>query len=390
MKVDQPRGGTPDLISTPDELFPCLDQLTSGSGPFALDTERAHGIRYSTRAYLIQVKRTGGGLHLIDPVALTDHMVDVGRVLATDEWILHAADQDLPCLRMEGLTTSSLFDTEIAAMLLGDDKISLQAVLEQNLGVELAKEHSNSDWSKRPLSEALLNYAALDVDYLIELRAALTERLEQAGRIKWLVEECEYVLHAPEKPPVPDPWRKIAASAGAKDRRTLAILKELWDTRDALAHERDIAPGKVLANKALSALVSSLPETKEEAQAHPILQGKRGAYAGPLWAAIDRGRHAKELPPRHRPSDSEIPDPRQWARQHEDAARRWDELRPAVLQRAEEIGIRQDVLVKPAIQREAAWRGWTNLTEATHVFINAGARPWQVEELAPVLPRSLT
>lgn len=387
--LNEPSGGTPPLLSTPGDISAAITELSRGTGPFAIDTERAHGIRYSNRAYLIQIKRTGGGLHLIDPINAGDFMADLAEVLASDEWILHSADQDLPCLAMEGLRPPALFDTEMAALLLGEEKTSLQGLLDQELDIQLAKEHSNSDWSARPLAPELLAYAALDVELLIELRDKLLERLEKAGRADWMRQECEHIRLAPPKPEKVDPWRKIATAAKVKDEQKLAIVRELWNVRDDLARAEDIAPGKIIAQKAFVDLVAHLPESKKRLSGHSAFRRRSSKkYVDPIWEAIRAGAKSQDLPPRRLPTTG-IPDTRYWAKLNPDAAKRWDVLRPVVLERAEEMGLRQEVLLKPAIQKQGAWDGWSTLTEATHVLSDAGARPWQIEELAPALPHRL-
>ena len=109
-----PAQGVPDVIETSEKFESALDQLRKGDGPFAVDAERASGYKYSARAYLIQIKRTNGGLHLIDPIAFGpghELFVKLNHLLNTDEVILHASTQDLPCLREVGLNPSRLFDT---------------------------------------------------------------------------------------------------------------------------------------------------------------------------------------------------------------------------------------------------------------------------------------
>ena len=133
--------------------------------------------------------------------------------LASDQWILHAADQDLPCLHELDLYPPEVFDTEIAGLLLGFPRVSLQAEIAEVLGYGLAKEHSNSDWSQRPLAPELLSYAALDVELLVELRDELTKMLKRADRFEWLQEECEEVRLREPRPKKKQPWRKIARQA---------------------------------------------------------------------------------------------------------------------------------------------------------------------------------
>lgn len=391
MKLDEPRGGIPPLISTPDDFATAIASLKKGTGPFAIDTERAQGIRYSARAYLIQIKREGSGLFLIDPPPLGEMMPELAEVLATDEWILHAADQDLPCLTDEGLNAPSLWDTEIAALLLGDERVSLQAVIDHELDIQLAKEHSNSDWSQRPLAPELLAYAALDVELLVEAREVQGKRLKEAGRLEWMKQECEHLLSTPRKKPNPEPWRKVAATLRIRDRRTLAILRELWWERDRIAQEQDLGPEKVLPGKALGALAESRPSSIDDVMKSSALRTKsRKALAGDMWKAIQRGRATKDLPNKTAPAKDGLPDVRNWKQRHPEANERWDLVRPLVLNRAEVLGIRQDILLKPAIQRTLAWEGWDTLEDMISVLYKAGARPWQIEEVAIALPRTAT
>ncbi|WP_316932739.1 HRDC domain-containing protein [Flaviflexus equikiangi] len=389
MNLDEPKGGIPPLLSTPSDLAGAVAALRGGTGPFAIDTERAQGIRYSGRAYLIQIKREGSGLFLLDPPPLADHMGELAEVLRGDEWILHAADQDLPCLRGEGLLPPSLWDTEIAALLLGNERVSLQAVINDDLDVQLAKEHSNSDWSARPLAPALLSYAALDVELLIELREVQRERLEEAGRLDWMIQECEHVLAAPPKDPKPEPWRKIATSLRIRDPRTLAIVRELWLERDEIARARDVGPEKVLPGKALGALAASLPGSLDETRGSSSLRSRsRKDLSTNWWSAIERGWDTTDLPSRQAPSKDGLPDVRNWKNRNPGAAARWELVRPAILKRADVLGIRQDILLKPTVQRQLAWEGWSSITSMVDVLYRAGARPWQIEEVALALPRS--
>ena len=143
-----------------------------------MDAERASGFRYSNRAYLVQIRRAGAGTVLIDPVSHGGDSVEVlapvAEVLADDEWVLHAADQDLPCLAEIGIRPSALYDTELAGRLANYDRVNLAAMVQRLLGLQLTKGHGAADWSKRPLPEEWLNYAALDVEVLVDLREALS------------------------------------------------------------------------------------------------------------------------------------------------------------------------------------------------------------------------
>ena len=141
--LDVPREGIPDV--THEDIDDAVAALTAGHGPFSIDTERAMGIRYSARAYLVQIRREGAGTFLIDPVGIEDRLGPLAEALAADQWILHAADQDLPSLREIGLNPPDVFDTEVAGILLGLERVSLQAEIAEILGYGLAKEHSMAD-----------------------------------------------------------------------------------------------------------------------------------------------------------------------------------------------------------------------------------------------------
>ncbi|NLW13733.1 MAG: ribonuclease D [Trueperella sp.] len=382
--LDVPREGIPSLVNK--NIDDAVERLASGTGPIAVDTERAMGLRYSNRAYLIQVRRKGTGTLLIDPVGIEDRLGGLREVMK-DEWILHAADQDLPCLHELGLYPTKVFDTELAALILGYERVSLQAITQQVTGWTLAKEHSNSDWSQRPLSPPLLAYAALDVELLHELAHEMTIELNEAGRFEWFEQECEEVRLRKPPAPLKQPWRRTSRQAGIRDRRALAMLRELWTVRDDLARKRDLAPGKVLPNKVLAELASRKPRSRADVLNSSLFRSRsRRADVDTWWEAIDIAWRLDERAlPERRFNEAQDPYPpiNRWDRHDTDAVARWEVLRPTVLKTADEIGIRQDILIKPAIQRTAAWKGWTSETELATIFTNEGARPWQIEQITP-------
>ena len=249
----QPSAGTPELIDTEQSFREAIEQLAKGSGPFAVDAERASGFRYSARAYLIQIKRTDGGLHLIDPIPFGpghELFSELNDLLNTDEVILHASTQDLPCLRELGINPARLFDTELAGRIAGLPRVGLGPLLESIMGVILAKEHSAADWSARPLPKEWLTYAALDVELLVELRNHMYKILEDAKKLPWALEEFASILNAPPAPPRVDPWRRTSGMHKIKRRDQLAVIKSLWIARDEVASKSDIAAGKLLNDSA--------------------------------------------------------------------------------------------------------------------------------------------
>lgn len=382
----EPREGIPDVINS--DIDAVADALSRGTGPFAVDTERAMGIRYSNRAYLIQIRREGAGTFLIDPIGVEDQFAELARVM-DDEWILHAADQDLPCLRELGLEPGKIFDTELAGLILGFERVSLQAMLAEVLGWALAKEHSNADWSQRPLGKELLAYAALDVELLIELRSALIDMLSDAGRLDWFEQECEAVrLKKPNDPPQ-QPWRRVTRQADIRDRRSLAMVRELWNARDRLAQSRDLAPGKVLPNKVLAELASRKPRSRADVVNSSLMRSRmRRDDVDSWWNAINIAWHLDERAlPERRFSEGKEPHPpvNRWDRLEPEAAERWSQVRSVVFGLADELGIRQDILLKPAHQKLLAWNGWENEDDLRAKLDEYGSRPWQIDIVAEPL-----
>ena len=253
-----------------------------------------------------------------DLSSLSDALVGV-------EWVLHAASQDLPGLAEQGLKPSRVFDTELGARLLGLDRVGLAAVVADALGLGLAKEHSAVDWSTRPLPSEWLRYAALDVEVLVELREVLAERLAVAGKAEWAAQEFEAVRTAPLPPPRVEPWRRVSGLHAIRDARRLAVVRELWLTRDQNARTRDISPGRVLPDHAIVAAAQALPRSVPELTALPAFAGKGTRRRAALWQqAVDRGLATPDadLPSVRGPKSDAPPPPRAWAEKDPAAAAR--------------------------------------------------------------------
>jgi ribonuclease D len=215
-----------EVIDEVGHLADAARRLAAGQGPVAVDVERASGFRYSQRAYLVQVFRRGVGVFLFDPPPIGDFRA-LQDAIGHEEWVLHAASQDLPSLRELGLVPDSIFDTELAARLLGHDRVGLGAVVEDTLGITLAKAHSASDWSTRPLPQSWLEYAALDVEHLVDVRDKLLEELHEQGKADFAAEEFRAVLEREPKPPREEPWRRLSGLHTVRGRKALAVAREL-------------------------------------------------------------------------------------------------------------------------------------------------------------------
>ena len=256
----KPRVEDVRLVNTAEDLEAAISILSSATGPFALDAERASGFKYSQRAYLIQVHRAGTPIFLIDPIEIQtsspESISKLARLLKTDEWILHAASQDIPCLRELGIVPTKIFDTELGSRLAGLARVGLGAVTEHFLKLRLAKEHSAVDWSTRPLNPEWLNYAALDVDVLIELRNGVADLLISQNKLEWAEQEFAHVAKMQPKEPKPDKWRGMSGMHEIKDARSLAIARELWSAREALAERLDVSPGRLIPDASIVGLLS--------------------------------------------------------------------------------------------------------------------------------------
>ncbi len=393
-----PREGVPDVVTTGDALAELVDRFAAGAGPTAVDAERASGYRYSQRAYLVQLRREGAGSALIDPIACPD-LSELSAALAGDEWVLHAANQDLPCLAELGLTPSSLFDTELAGRLAGFERVGLGAMVESVLGLRLEKGHSAADWSTRPLPASWLVYAALDVEVLLELRAALEHELRSQGKLALAHEEFEAVRTSPPTPPRTDPWRRTSGIHRLRSRRQLATVRELWQTRDAMARRRDVAPGRILPDAAIVSAVLAAPQTPAALIELPVFRGRATRRHVDTWfAALQRAADLPEpeLPAGSVPGDGPPPGNR-WAERDPVAARRLSRTRAVVAELAAGLGMPAENLLQPDALRRLTWSPPGGLDTGAaagapavaHALRDSGARAWQVAEVAEPLALAL-
>ncbi len=391
-----PAEGVPALSVTADDIAAAADRLAAGTGPFAVDAERASGFRYSNRAYLIQIRRTGAGTVLIDPVnhggSPIDALAPVAEVLADDEWILHAADQDLPCLAEVGLRPPALYDTELAGRLAGFERVNLAAMVQRLLGLGLAKGHGAADWSKRPLPDAWLNYAALDVEVLVELRHAIADILAEQDKTGWATEEFEYLRCAEATPTRRDRWRRTSGIHKVRKPEALAAVRELWTVRDQIARSRDIAPGRILPDSAIVAAAMADPKTVEELTALPIFGGHKQRRSAKVWlAALEAARTNPDPPDTAEPQNGPPPAAR-WSKRKPEAAARLEAARSALAEVAARVNVPIENLVSPELVRRLCWdwKETADTTGAVATFLrDGGARSWQRELAVPALARAL-
>jgi ribonuclease D len=231
----------------------------------AVDTEADSFYHYFDKTCLVQIA-TRKHAWLIDPLALGGpaELAPLAPVFASPDvrLLLHAAEYDIFVLKRDcGFEFTNLFDTMVSAQLLGYPAIGLSALIEHHFGVRLPKDEQRSDWSRRPLSEKQLTYAASDVLYLVRLAAKLEKELRKKGRLAWAQADFETLTHRrwPDREFDHLGYLRIKG-ARALDPTELAVLRELFLMRDARAREVDRPPFKVLGNRALLELARERPD----------------------------------------------------------------------------------------------------------------------------------
>jgi ribonuclease D len=396
--LTHPEAGIPPVIDTADGLEEVFRHLKSGAGPIAIDAERASGYKYSQRAYLIQIKRAAGGLHLIDPVAIGD--TDIWQKMSSEfsdvEWIIHASTQDLACLREVGLEPQRLFDTELGGRIAGCERVGLGALTEELLERSLAKEHSAVDWSLRPLKEDWLNYAALDVELLIELRDAVEQLLLSQGKLNWALQDFDAILKAPAPAPRVDPWRRTSGMHKVRDRRTLAIVKALWTARDNFAREIDISPGRLFNDELLMQIATKRPTGVGDMR--KWITRRSRVNNQPIEEWFDLMNEALELPedqlPELRIKSDSLPPPKSWDKRNPPAYARHTHARHTISLLADDLAMPVENLLSPEPLRRLCWIDPPSDPNEIALFIDEtlssyGARPWQVAQTTPVISEAL-
>ena len=387
------RDGVPPVVDDVDALRATAESLAAGDGPVAIDAERASSYRYGHRAYLVQLRRYGAGSFLIDPIGCPD-LTAIGDAIGDAEWIVHAANQDLPCLAEVGMRPSSLFDTELAGRLAGFARVGLATMVENLLGQRMEKSHSAADWSKRPLPEPWLRYAALDVEVLLELRELLETELDRQGKLGWARDEFEHVRTTPAPAAPVDRWRRVSGIHRVRSRRQLAVVRAMWQTRDRLARAQDVSPSRLLPDASIIHVASALPKSAKNLAASQEFIG-RGArrHLDDWWQAIEG---ALALPdsdlPQHTRQAEGPPPAHRWAERDRPAVDRLVAAKAAVAALADEHNLPAENLLAPDTVRRLAWQPPQPLEPGAvgDALRGLGAREWQIDLMAGPLTRALS
>lgn len=288
---------TPVFLDRPDAAARELRTLAP-STELALDTEGASFHRFVDRVYLLQLSardRTA----IIDPLNVpAATLAPLGALLesASVETVFHDADYDLRLLQRDyGWHVRNIFDTRIAAQLLGLRAFGLAALLERYFGVKLDKKHQRADWSMRPLPADMLEYAAYDTMYLLELRDRLTGELKSKKRLEWAREE--FARLEGTKWDEEDPAAAFFRVKGARDlsRRELAVLRELVPWRESVARTMDRATFRVIGNEQLLEIARVQPRSRDElSQVRGVSRGLQEHRTHEILSAVRRGLDVPE------------------------------------------------------------------------------------------------
>src|SRR5690606_14284760 len=276
----------------------------------------------------------------------------------------------------------------------GYERVGLGTMVENVLGLRLEKGHSAADWSTRPLPEAWLRYAALDVEVLVELRDALHRELTETGKLEWALQEFAAVLNTPPPTPRADPWRRTSGIHKVRNVRGLAIVRELWTMRDRIARENDLAPGRVLPDAAIVTAALEGPRTKKALTEITAFTGRSARRHINEWlAAVARARNLPEsqLPQPSTPGDGPPPANR-WPDRDPAAARRLAAARAVITALSEEHHMPAENLLQPDAVRRLTWEPPEDITDETVAarLRALGARTWQISLTAGPLARALT
>lgn len=398
-----PRHGTPEIVTDEIGYQKVITDLLAGQGPIAIDAERASGYRYSQRAYLIQIYRKDGGLHLIDPIPLKNSQFwqQFNQEFSDIEWVIHASTQDLPCLIEVGLAPKLLFDTELGARIAGCPRVGLGALAESLLELQLAKEHSAVDWSIRPLRPEWITYAALDVDILLDIRDKVEQMLLDQKKLKWAVQDFASIINGYQNyqfsdAPKSDRWRRTSGMHKVRDRLTMTIVRDLWISRDELARELDLAAGRVLGDEAIVELAVKRPDNLETVA--KVIGWRTRLDSPPFnrWLAVltQSLKTPIEEQPEFRVASQSMPPIKIWKEKNPLGYARLTHVRAGLLALSQELQIPSENLITPEFVKRICWQTPPDSSSEYENFvqdelIKSGARPWQVEQVVGVIAPNL-
>lgn len=408
--LSTPGEGLPPLADTPDAVAEVSAALAAGHGPVAVDTERASGFRFDDRAWLVQLRRAGSGTHLVDPASVPDAGDLLAPVMNSAPWTLHAAHTDLPALTTLGWSTPVLHDTQIAGRLLGHGQVGLAGMLEDLLGVSVAKDKGQEDWSLRPLPADMLTYAALDVELLNELLDSALSHLRQISerdgrnRLGWYRQECDHVSRTWSRPVTVADWTRLRGIGAVRDPRGLEAARRLTAIRTDVARQRDTPPEKVLRSSLIVEIARSPQQAEDVLRSGTAPRMPRELRARLLAGVRDALATAPSALPTRPRAPRGRPDHRTWSKDHPVAFRLLTGFRDTVDAVSADLQLDPPELLVSRSVRSVAWDasriladtfpsripdlyrgdpvGWTE-EMLGDLLADQDARPWQRDLLVP-------
>jgi ribonuclease D len=318
------------------ETLPRLEEAARILGQaeiIGVDLEADSMYHYFEKVCLLQIA-TESVSYVIDPLALRD--LSALRPVFSNPGIckvFHGADYDIRSLYRDfRFEVENLFDTQLACKFLGLRESGLEALLRSRFQVELNKKYQRADWSQRPLSPEMVEYAATDGKYLIPLARMLEKELKDKGRLSWVEEECFFLSKVRFMPPRPAPLYLKVKGAFLLDPRSLGVLEALLGFREAQAKRADLPPFKVLGNESLLELAVKRPLRLEELETGKVLSRRQiDRYGIPLLQTIQRAMSVpdEDLPVYPRESKPDVPSP---VRKRVKALKTWREMRAKTLE----------------------------------------------------------
>jgi ribonuclease D len=354
------------------ETLPSLEGAARFLGQakiIGVDLEADSMHHYFEKVCLLQIA-TESACYVMDPLAVKD--LSVLRPVFSNARIrkvFHGADYDIRSLHRDfRLEVENLFDTQLACLFLGLRETGLEALLRSRFQVDLNKKYQRADWSQRPLSPEMVEYAAMDGRYLIPLAYMLEKELEEKGRLSWVEEECQFLSKVRFLPPNQDPLYLRVKGASLLDSRSLAVLEALLEFREAQAQKSDLPPFKVLGNEALLELAMKKPLRLEELETAKVLSRKQiGRYGPRLLQEIHRAISIpdEELPVYPRKTRTDLPSP---VRQRVKALKTWRDMR------AKDLGMEPGILLNNALINDLALKNPRSIKEMEEI---SGLKKWR-------------
>jgi len=353
---------------------PALEELArslESCRAIGLDTESDSLYHHRDKVCLVQIATDRGDAFLVDSLAVD--LAPLAAAMADPRLVkvLHGADYDVTTLKRDfGFSFTSLFDTMIAARLIGKSELGLVAVARDELGVTLTKTNQKDDWSRRPLTPQQEAYALADVVHLVQLRERLTERLAAVARLEWLREECDAIaaLQPLTRKRDPDAYLRIKGARRLAPR-SLAALRELHAWRERRAEETDTPPFRILGNESLMKLAELLPASEAELRGVPGILPRLSRQAE---AILDAVRLARELPEAELPALPRVPRPVV----SDVAQRRIERLKAWRTRKGQELGLDASVVLPQRLIDRLAEAA---PADAQGLGLVDGLRRWRVE-----------